>query len=326
MNVLFLTCDRMLATSLIFPKEMWVAASHIAQVQQRTKQHVQFHVASLNDATSTNLAGITLPPTTTLSAIEQADVVFIPTLWRKPEQLLTLSNNAKDCILRLYNSGAIFAATGTGSWILAELGILDNKAATTHWFHLPDFKARYPQLNVRDQHLITQADRIYCASSINSLVDLTVHLIETLFDASVARQVEQQFSPEVRQHYRSRVFIDGADNLHNDELVADAQQYIRDNSGHKINFSQLATLQGISQRSLNRRFLKSTGVSPNQYLLRIRTLAARDLLQHSNLSVADIAIMTGFSSATQFSDSFKKSNGMPPRAYRQSIKPKMFSG
>lgn len=316
----------MLATSLVFPKEMLVAASHIAQVQHKKAHAMHFHIASLEDSNSSNLAQVTLPPTIALEDLTAVDLVFIPTVWRKPERLLTLAPAARDCIMRLHNNGAIFAATGTGSWVLAELGILDNKAATTHWFHLPNFKRRYPQLNIRDQHLITQAERIYCASSINSLVDLTVHLIETLFDAAVARQVEQQFSPEVRQHYRSRVFIDGADNQHNDELVADAQQYIRDNSSHKINMKQLAAQFGISQRSFNRRFLKSTGLAPSQYLLGIRTVAARDLLQHSNLSVGDIAIMTGFNGATQFSDSFKKANGMSPRAYRQSVKPKMFSG
>ncbi len=324
-SVLFFTCDNMLATSLSFPKEMLVAASQIARAMHIDTEPLVCKMASLSHVGSSSLSGFDLKPDIKIEDIEQADLVIIPAIWRSPIKTLQLDNLAKNLILKLYQQGSIFAATGTGSWILAELGLLDNKAATTHWYHLNRFKLRYPMLNVRNQHLITQADRLYCASSINSLVDLTIHLIALLYNADIAKAVEQQFSPEVRTNYRSRVFIDGADNQHNDELVADAQQFIRDNYATKINFKHLASQLNISQRSLNRRFIEASGITPSVYLQRIRNVNARDLLKHSNLSIAEIANMVGFNTSSQFCEQFKKTNGMSPRIFKTSVKPKMFN-
>lgn len=302
-----------------------MSASHIAKAKHRTNDELVCRMASFEDAPNSSLSGIDIPIDLSLNDIEAFDLVVFPAIWRNPKPILAINASAKAVIMRLYQQGSIFAATGTGTWILAELGLLDGKAATTHWYHLAAFKKRYPTLNVRSQHLITQADRIYCAASLNSLADLTIHLIETLYDLETAIAVEQQFSPEVRQAYRSRVFIDGADNNHNDEVVIDAQLFIRDNYQQSINFLELASSLGISQRTLNRRFLAATSLSPGQYLQRIRSLTARDLLQHSNLSIAEIAIMVGFNGTAQFSDNFRQHHNVSPSTFRSSVKSKLFS-
>jgi len=325
LQIALFTCPNMLATSLSFPKELLTAAAQIARVKDRKSPDITFTTLSLHGKKDSNLAGLDLPATASLADAGHFDLAILPAIWRNPNPALKLEPKTIEGLINLYQQGTTFAATGTGTWILAETGLLEYKSATTHWYHLKAFKQRYPNLNVRDQHLITQADRIYCASSINSLADLTIYLISLLYNDDIAKAVEQQFSPEVRQSYRTRLFIDGADNVHSDELIVEAQQQIQDSLHQTVDFEQLAKQLGISQRTLNRRFVKATGISPNQYLTRLRMNTAKDLLQHSNLNIADIALAVGYSSLSLFSSSFKKQENTSPSVYRQSVKAKLFS-
>lgn len=325
LKVALLTYPNMLATSLSFPMELLRAAQQIAKVESRNNPNVDFVFCRLSDKPSSNLANIPLGKTQRLQDLNAIDLLILPAIWRNPAPTLQLTPEDRHAFLKLHQHGTTFAATGTGSWVLAECGLLDGKAATTHWFHLKQFKQRYPQLEVKEQHLITQAERIFCASSINSLADLTIHLISQFYSTAVANAVEQQFSPEARQHFRSRTFIEGADNQHGDELIAEVQQRLHDSYSQVINFKEIAEELKISQRTLNRRFLAATAISPNKYLLQLRISNAKELLKHSNLTIADIAIAVGFSSLSLFSTAFSKHQGHSPSDYRRSVKAKLFS-
>lgn len=91
---------------------------------------------------------------------------------------------------------------GTGSYLLAEAGLLDGKPATTHWNYFEQFSQRYPAVDLKSRHLITQSDNIYCVGSVNSIADLMVHMVEEWFGSRIARAVENQFSPAVSQTQR----------------------------------------------------------------------------------------------------------------------------
>lgn len=326
MRIALIACANMLATSLTFPKELLVAASQLSKSRYRKRQELQFIVAGLNGtADHANLGDISFNIDCDITELDNIDLIIFPALWRGATKSLKYADRINATVTRLHQQGTRIAATGTGTWIIAEIGLLDNRSATTHWYYLDQFRQRYPLLKVRDHHLITQADKIYCASSINSLADLTIHLISELFDPAIAKLVEQQFSPEVRQHYRAKVFIEGASNPHNDELIAQTQHLIRESHQRYINFDDLAKQLGVSQRTLNRRFLAATGSSPSQYLLELRINTAKDLLRQTNLDMTEIAASSGFGNAAYLSSCFKKSEGSSPSTYRKSVKSKLFS-
>jgi transcriptional regulator GlxA family with amidase domain len=222
-------------------------------------------------------------------------------------------------------SGTRICAVGTGSYIPAAAGLLDGRAATTHWSFFGDFARRYPAVQLQRRHLITRSGNFYCAGSVNSVADLMVHFIRELFGADAARQVEAQFSPEIRRPFEAHSFVEGEAGAHPDEAVWIAQDWMLAHLGEALRMPELAARCGISTRSLNRRFRAALGTTPLAFLQEARTAAARELLRASNTGIAEIAARCGFGSASHFSRSFTAHAGVSPQDYRRRVRGKLFS-
>ncbi|MFG6400964.1 MAG: response regulator [Parabacteroides distasonis] len=72
---------------------------------------------------------------------------------------------------------------------------------------------------------------------------------------------------------------------------------------------------GFSRSHLNRKIKELTGSSPASYIKQVRLQIAVNLLKRGDLSVSEIAYMTGFSSPSYFSQAFREFYGMPPKEY-----------
>ncbi|NLR93959.1 AraC family transcriptional regulator [Flammeovirga agarivorans] len=92
--------------------------------------------------------------------------------------------------------------------------------------------------------------------------------------------------------------------------------YIVDNLEKNITSQELAEVVFMSQRSLFRFFKKEKGVSVHQYILQFKVNRALKLLEHSQISLAEIADLTGFSSQFHLSRVIKKHTGQSPSEYR----------
>jgi AraC family transcriptional activator FtrA len=73
----------------------------------------------------------------------------------------------------------------------------------------------------------------------------------------------------------------------------------------------------MSDRTFARRFVAETGTTPHQWVTQQRILAARSLLEESDLGVEQIAARVGFNSAVVLREHFRRGVGLAPQAYRQ---------
>lgn len=314
-----------MATSVSLPMEILHAASQTASVAHRGRSQVQFRLLGRDRRMLRLASGIALKPDTTLANAPPLDLLVLPAIWRNPLPALA-ANRALLPLLRDYAaSGTRICSVGTGSFLLAEAGLLDDKPATTHWNYLDAFRSRYPAVELKSKHLITQADNIYCVGSVNSIADLMVHVIEEWFGSRVARAVENQFSPEIRRSFSAAAYQNEADSSHDDELVAEAQQWLQNHLAEPGSLAALAARLQVSQRTLARRFQRATGMSARAYLQSLRMAGAKELLKHSNLPVGDIAWQLGITDVSYFSQLFRSHAGMSPLKYRQAVRGKLFS-
>ncbi len=330
-HVTLLTLPNALASSLALPMEMLTAADNLVRTQSHrgkathatplrcalvgTEKHDEVATAS---GLTLNLSGRALDITTT-------DLLIIPALWRNPLTTLRRHVELLPWLQRLAQRDTHLCAVGTGSFLLAEAGLLTHKPATTHWFYFDQFARRYPLVQLQRQHLITEAGNIFCAGSVNSVADLTIHFIELYYGAQIARKVEAQFSPEIRRPFESHVYTAGRTELHGDELIAQAQDILRSRYTETFKITALARELGISARSLNRRFKNATGLSPGIYLQQQRFNTARDLLRTSNLTITEVANAVGYTDSDYFCRRFRDTMKQTPSAYRASVRGKLFS-
>ncbi len=321
----FVAVPRVLATSVTLPIEMLRTADAAWASVHSGDARLDIRIAGLDDKPVSTQAGFQLQPDCTLAQASDSDVVFLPGLWRNPRPVLRSSSVLYPWLREQFERGALISAVGTGCCFLAEAGLLNGKAATTHWYYFDQFEHDYPQVQLKRQYFITQTGTIFCAASLNALADVTVHLVERFYDRETARHVERNFSHEIRHPYETRRYLDGQNLQHPDELIIEIQLWLQTNLQQPIDFGALAQNFGISMRSLNRRFRSATGMTPLQYLQRLRVDAAKELLQSTNLATGDIAFHVGYHDYGHFTRVFKKFLATTPSEYRATVRAKLFS-
>jgi AraC-like DNA-binding protein len=101
------------------------------------------------------------------------------------------------------------------------------------------------------------------------------------------------------------------------QTVARAVEILRRDFAEPLKIEDVARACGQSLRQLQRRFQSAFGITPQEFLLRTRVLAAARLLEESALSAAEVAARCGFADASRFSRHFRLRIGASPAAYRR---------
>ncbi len=322
--IYFFLCDNMLATGTSLPMEMLQAAQSVAGRLGANRQ-LQLQTIACADRAVKTRAGFNLQPDSTIPASEPADMIFLPALWRNPRPILLREAAVIDWLQAQYAGGAIISSVGTGTCFTAETGLLNGKPATTHWHYFDQFEKNYPNVELKRQYFVTQAERLYSAASVNSLADLTVYFIRQLFGKPIADHVERHFSHEIRKAMEDIGYFDEQPHSHPDEQIVQIQSWLNKNYWQPITLEQLATEFGMSVRTFNRRFKAAVEQTPIQYLQKVRTTIAKELLQTSNFSISEIAYKVGYQDAAHFTQLFKKSIGVTPSEYRLTVRAKLFT-
>ena len=105
------------------------------------------------------------------------------------------------------------------------------------------------------------------------------------------------------------------------ELVDISIKYIHNNFERDISLGDIAKFVFLSPSYFTRAFKEQTGVSPINYLLKVRIERARELLAETGMKVSDIAAGVGFSNQQRFNEMFKKYTGITPLKYRKKAAP-----
>lgn len=318
-----------LASSITLPMELLRAADNIQRSQSRRgglrRKELVIDIASHTLASVETSSGLIVTPTTTFDQITTADLVVLPAMWRNPLPTLRKQHTLMSWLTGQASQECSICAVGTASCFLAEAGLLDKRAATTHWYYFDWFAKRYPTVELKTHHLITQSDNLFCAGSVNSVADLIVHIIDQWYGKRVARAVESQFSPEIRRPFQAHAYMSENPNVHHDEIVITAQQWLQDNAHRPLKIAELSVHLDMSIRSVNRRFVAAVGETPLNYLTHYRMGSAKELLRTSNSSIGEIAYLVGYQDISHFASLFRKYSGSSPSAYRSSVRGKIFS-
>ena len=99
--------------------------------------------------------------------------------------------------------------------------------------------------------------------------------------------------------------------------VGKAADFIRDHLGDGLMLAEIARHAGFSERQLQRLFRQVFGISVQQFIIRSRIQAAMHELTHTQRTIAEIALMFGFSDQSAFTNQFRSIAGLPPRLYRK---------
>lgn len=264
-----------------------------------------------------------LPRLCSWSSAEARRLVVVPACWGNPQPLLKRSAPLIDQMVAVRGE-TVWIGVGSGAFMLGEAGLLDGRAATTHWSQLDRFAERYPHAILRRDHRIVESTDVFTVASLNALADLIVYLVSRQVGEDVGRTIERHFSYESRNPFAEEVFSDRTPHNVADELVAEAQSFIHENLTESFDVDELAGRLRVSRRTLDRRFREATGRSIVQYRNRARIELGAEMLRGTDLAVGEVAARCGMQDGRYFARVFREVLGLSPREYRRVVRAKLF--
>jgi transcriptional regulator GlxA family with amidase domain len=226
---------------------------------------------------------------------------------------------------KLARLGVLVGGVSAGPFILAQAGLLAGRRCTVHWEHAPAFQEAFPAVNLTRSLFELDGDRITCSGGVAGL-DMMAALIARDHGHRLGAAVSDWFLHAVvrdgvgpqRMDLRSRLGVA-------DESVLTVLKAMEENLEEPLPREQLAGLAGVSLRQLERSFRRHVRRGVHQHYLALRLDRARHLLRETSLAVVEIALATGFGSASQFSRAFRRAFGFPPREAPASAAYRMIS-
>lgn len=226
------------------------------------------------------------------------NVVLIPALGAKMPESLEVALLRSDVrefseyIKNWVESGATVGAACTGTFILAETGLLDGQRATTSWWLSSMFRQRYPLVELDDSIMLVNSSSFTTAGAALAHLDLALAVVRNV-SPSLASLCGRYLLIESRSS--QAVFMIPDHVAHTDPLVERFEQWARTNIAQRFSLTNAARAIGASERTLGRRLKSILGKSPLAYVQDLRVERAVHLLQTTNESVERIAEQVGYS-------------------------------
>jgi transcriptional regulator GlxA family with amidase domain len=206
----------------------------------------------------------------------------------------------------------------TGAFVLGAAGILDGRRATTHWLHLDELRARFPQARVVDDGLYVNDRGVWTSAGITAGIDLTLALVEEHHGHAVAMQVAKRLVLFLRRSGSQAQFSSSLQRQAKEPpKLRDISGFVLEHVDEPLPVERIAAGVGMSPRTLSRWCREHLDESPAELVRRVRVDEARRLLEETSLPIKDITARTGLGDASTLWRAFTQRLGVTPAEYRQ---------
>jgi transcriptional regulator GlxA family with amidase domain len=255
-----------------------------------------------------------------LEAAADADLVVVapvgdhcpPRTGAPPEVLGAL----RDAALR----GAWVMSICSGAFVLAEAGLLDGRRATTHWMYSAELAAGYPAVRVNEDVLYVQDGKIITSAGTAAGIDAALHLVRLELGAKAAAAIARDMVVPPHREGGQAQYIDRAVPELACGTLGPVLEWVGEHLAEEHTVKEMAGRAAMSPRTFARRFRAETGTTPAAWITAQRVLRAQELLEDTDLSVEEVAGISGFGQPELLRHHFHRSVGTSPAAYRRTFR------
>ncbi|PAV25594.1 AraC family transcriptional regulator [Tamilnaduibacter salinus] len=241
-------------------------------------------------------------------------LVFVCGMKLTPQVMATARNPALvQWLKRAHAQGATLVGICTGTFVLGESGLLDNRDCTTHHQLQAALKDAFPKARVARERIFVEDGSVLTSAGVTGGIDLTLHLIWRLRGDRAAIDTARELvvhrrrmgdDQQISEHLRHR--------NHTSPLIHEVQDHLSQAFREPLTVSGLAKRHRVSPRHLQRLFRANTGGSIKSYLTSLRLEKAHDLLEDGKDSIEHVAEKSGFRSTRAFREAWTGKYGTPP--------------
>jgi transcriptional regulator GlxA family with amidase domain len=227
---------------------------------------------------------------------------------------------ARDALARrlrqVERAGGCIGAVGAAIPMLLAMGYFDRHNCAAHWRQLSLINELYPDIALSESTTEIDGRRLTCAGG-TAAVDAGLALVEreasrAFRDRCAALMVHERSEATPSQ----RRFLVNFQLANRHPKLGRATDLMLTYLEQPLSSDALAKEVGTSTRNLQRIFRRQTGSTVSHFYLRLRLQWARELLRSSGYSIAQIALASGFVSASHFTKMYKRAYGRKPSEER----------
>jgi transcriptional regulator GlxA family with amidase domain len=274
----------------------------------------QLKIASVDGRDVTSSIGTRLGVTDRLSAIDSADTVMVAGSDDLPRRAIdpALVEAVRSVSARVRRMASIC----TGSFVLAQAGLLSGRRATTHWNEARLLDRAFRDITVEPDAIFVRDGDVFTSAGISSGIDLALALVEMDYGTDLVRNVARWLVVYLKRAGGQSQFsvLLEADPPPQSPLRAVTEAIAAD-PGAEHSVKKLAAQASLSTRQLTRLFQSELGMTPARYVELVRIDFARAALGDGR-TIAETAGMAGFGSTETLRRVFVNHLGISPKAYR----------
>jgi transcriptional regulator GlxA family with amidase domain len=252
-----------------------------------------------------------------LGALRRADTVIVPGVW-DPEDPFPPAVLA--AVRAADRRGARLLSICTGAFVLAAAGVLDGHRVATHWRDAAALQARHPELEVDADQLYIDDGRVLTSAGVAAGIDLCLHVVRRDHGATVANAVARRMVVAPHRGGGQAQFVEKAVPAAADTGLSATRAWMLDHLDRPLTVAAMARHAARSERSFARHFRAETASTPLRWLHEQRLLHARRLLEETDLPVENVAVRSGFGTATTLREHFRRATRTTPTAYRRAFR------
>lgn len=316
----FLLYEGFLATDVVGPADIFHCAGRETTLPEGATPYSVRMLAARPGPVRSN-AGIEITATAALDeALADLDTLFIPGADRPARARLLADEELAATLCRAAGRVRRLASVCTGAFVLADLGLLDGRHATTHWMFARALAASRT-ITVEPDSLFVQDGTIYTSAGVTAGMDLALAMIEADHGRKAALELARLFVLHLkRPGGQSQFSVDLQAQLAAPDPFGRLLDWLRSNLAADLSVESLAAQAGMSPRNFARRFAVSFAETPARFVERLRVDRARTLIEDTTLPLATVAGKAGFGDERTMRRAFRRVLGAAPHDIATTIR------
>jgi transcriptional regulator GlxA family with amidase domain len=312
-SVLIILFDQVQSLDVTGPLEVFATASSQAGGGAEGPAY-EIRTASVGGLAVRTTSGLAITPDTALADQDTPHTVLVPggqgTRDPAPELIAWLRAHAPDA--------ERIVSVCTGTFVLAEAGLLDGRRVTTHWANCARLAQRYPDVTVDPEPIFVRDGNVATSAGVTAGIDLALALVEDDHGRDVALAVARQLVVFLRRPGNQTQFSAQLQaQVAHREPLREVQRWIAEHPGADLSVDALAERARLSPRQFARAFTAETGVPPGRYVDQVRLEAARRRLEDTHDGVEQVARFCGYHTPEAMRRAFHQALQVSPAEYRR---------
>ncbi|MEU8928540.1 helix-turn-helix domain-containing protein [Streptomyces sp. NPDC048409] len=253
-----------------------------------------------------------------LAAADTADTLVVP---GRPDNVVPRGADVLDAIRRAHARGARVVSFCTGTFALAEAGLLDGRPASTHWRWADAFRRLHPRVLLRPDVLFVDDGDLLTASGSAAALDLGLHIWRLDHGAEIANAVSRRLVFASHRDGGQRQFVERPVPKVPDASLGPLLAWAQERLGEPLTVADLAARAALSAATLHRRFRAQLGTTPLAWLTGERVALACRLIERGEERLDVVAARSGLGTAANLRARLRRETGLSPTDYRRRFGP-----